>query len=497
MVLMRGLPAALFVAICTSLISTADEPVDIGQQRELFVDDHVINEIEGDAQLELQQPVPQQVAMVTDKPWEGNTCAYYTVFSDNDATGKKIIRMYYRGSHRDPDQPQQSHRAVTCYAESSDGIHWTKPKLGLFEFEGSKENNIVWDGAGSHCFTPFKDSNPNCKPDARYKALAQVHKTGRPHYAAQGEMTVFAYKSPDGIHWTISDGPLVTLGDFDSQNTAFWDSHAGVYREYHRVRFYRNPEGELIIGGRAARPGFRSIMTGTSNNFLNWTSWTEPKLLEFDDHLGAQHLYTNAVMPYARAPQILIGFPTRLLPDEGNRVEPILMTSRDGCRFKRWDNPVISEDAPQDRKGNRSNYMAWGLVPTPGNEREYSVYASEKYFSDTPTRLRRFTYRVDGFVALRGGKQGGQLVTRPLNPGGGHLEINYVARAGGYVKAELQHADGRPLKNFSADDCDPLKGDEIAKMVTWKTDGNGPFTAQPVRVRFEVKDADLFSFRFF
>ena len=115
-------------------------------------------------------------------------------------------------------------------------------------------------------------------------------------------------------------------------------------------------------------------------------------------------------MSYPRAPQILIGFPTRLLPDQGNRVEPLRMARRDGRKFKRWDKPVIPEEAPKDRKGNRSNYMAWGLVPTPGNAREYSVYASENYLSNSPTRLRRFTYRVDGFVALRGGQQGGQLI---------------------------------------------------------------------------------------
>ena len=494
---LRTFMPALGAVGCVSLVSLAAEPVDIGSHRELFVDHHVIEKIEGDARLELQQPVPREVSLVTGERWEGNTCAYYTVFPDKDASGEDICRMYYRGSHHDPDNSHHAHRAVTCYAESKDGSHWTRPNLGLFEFEGSKANNIVWDGAGSHCFTPFKDTNPNCPPAARYKALSQVHRTGRPHYAAQGEMTAFAYTSPDGIRWTISDGPLITKGDFDSQNTAFWDPHAGLYREYHRIRFFRNPEGELILGGLRARPGFRSIMTGTSKNFLNWTSWTEPELLEFDDDIGPQHLYTNAVMSYPRAPQILIGFPTRLLPEEGNRVEPVLMASRDGRRFKRWDQPVIPEDAPEDRKGNRSNYMAWGLVPTPGNDREYSVYASESYLSGPDTRLRRFTYRVDGFVALHGGKEGGQLITRPLQVGGGHLEINYLARPGGHVRVEIQDAEGRPLTHFSAADCDPLTGDEIARMVTWKTDGNGPFTEESVRVRFEVQDADLFSFRFF
>ena len=140
--------------------------------------------------------------------------------------------------------------------------------------------------------------------------------------------------------------------------------------------------------------------------------------------------------------------------------------------------------------------MAWGLLPPLGNDHEYSIYASENYLSRTPTRLRRFTYRLDGFVALRGGEQGGQLTTRPLLVAGGQLEINYLARPGGHVRVEIQDADSRPLPNFSADDCDPLDGDEIAKTVTWNTDGLGPFSGRPVRVRFEVKDADLFSFRF-
>ena len=196
----------------------AAEPVAIGLHRELFVDDHVIEKIEGDARLELQQPVPQEVALITGAPWEGT---YYTVFRDTSSSGEDICRMYYRGSNYDHEIRDQTHRQVTCYAESKDGIHWTKPNLRLYEFEGSKENNIVWDGAGTGSFTPFKDTNPACPPEARYKALAQVHRTGTAFLTVQGEMTVFACTSPDGIRWKISDGPLITKGDFDSQNLAF------------------------------------------------------------------------------------------------------------------------------------------------------------------------------------------------------------------------------------------------------------------------------------
>jgi len=145
MVFLRLFAPAFCVVSCASLLSMAAEPVDIGSRRELFVDDHVIEKIEGDARLELQEPVPREVVLVTDKPWEGNTSAYYTVFRDKDASGEDILRMYYRGSGYDREIRDKTHRQVTCYAESKDGIHWTRPNLGLFEFEGSTENNIVWD----------------------------------------------------------------------------------------------------------------------------------------------------------------------------------------------------------------------------------------------------------------------------------------------------------------------------------------------------------------
>ena len=150
------------------------EPLTLGPEgtrRELFVDRFLIAKLTGDAKQHLHRPVAKEVVLTTDAPWEGNTCAYYTIFRD----GTKF-RMYYRGSHYDTKTKKAAHPEVTCYAESKDGIRWTKPKLGLFEFNGSKENNIVWRGVGTHCFVAFKDGNPDCPPEARYKAIAR----GRP-----------------------------------------------------------------------------------------------------------------------------------------------------------------------------------------------------------------------------------------------------------------------------------------------------------------------------
>jgi len=452
-------------AVCgVAGVALAAEPVDIGSRLELFVDDTVIDKLSGEAELHLHKPQPQEVVLVTDKPWEGNTCAYYTVFQDGD-----LYRMYYRGSHYDTASRTATHPEFTCYAESKDGVHWTKPSLGLFEFDGSKENSIVWDGVGTHAFVPFKDPSPNCTDDARYKALG-VGGRGSKH-------GLYAFKSPDAVHWTLmSQEPVITKGAFDSQNLAFWDPVRKLYADYHRT----------------FRDGVRDIMTCTSHDFLHWT---DPVCLEYP---GApkEHLYTNAIRPYERAPHILIGFPTRFLP-KTQQVEPTFMASRDGRTFHRWTEALIPITAPEDRDGNRSNYMTWGLVQLPGNDREYSVYATEAYYTGPDSRVRRFTYRVDGFVSVRASAGGGELVTKPLTFAGGKLTVNFATSEGGSLCVELQDADGDPIDKFTLADCTPLRGDAIEQTVAWERDADvGTLAGKPIRLRFELKDADLFSFRF-
>ena len=456
--------AALLCLVTLYSPAAGEETIDIGSRLELFVDDFLIADLSGDAKQVLQKPQPREVVLVTDKPWEGNTSAYYTIFQDGD-----LYRMYYRGSHGDVKTQKSLHPEVTCYAESTDGIHWTKPNLGLFEYEGSKQNNIVWRGIGVHAFAAFKDTNPACRPEARYKGVSR----GRP----EGKRGLYFYESPDGLRWTMtSSEPIITEGAFDSQNLTFWDPHAKLYREYHRT--FVN--------------GVRAIMTGTSPDYRNWP---KPVLLKYESDRN-EHLYTNAIRNYARAPHILFGFPTRYLPDQNQRVEPIFMTSRDGLTFHRYNEPVISEDAPKDRSGNRSNYMTWGMLQLPGNDRELSVYATEAYYEGPDSRVRRFVYRVDGFVAVHA-ENDGQLLTKPFRFSGKELAVNFVTANRGQLRIELQDADGQPLDGYRLRDCQPLRGDSIEQPVAWKNGSDvSKLAGRTIRLRFHLQNADLFSFRF-
>ena len=102
----------------------AADPINIGSRRELFVDDHLVEQLKGAASLRLHHPIPREVSIVHDAPWEGTASGSHTVFQDGDR-----YRMYYRGwDFWFANSMLHFSKPVTCYAESEDGIHWTKPE---------------------------------------------------------------------------------------------------------------------------------------------------------------------------------------------------------------------------------------------------------------------------------------------------------------------------------------------------------------------------------
>jgi len=446
------------------------EPVEIGNRVQLFVDDALVESHVGDITFQLQRPEPKEMILRTDAPWEGNVSAYFTFLQDGDQ-----YRAYYRGAHWDTERKTMTHREVTCVALSKDGIHWTKPELGIHEFEGSTRNNIVWDGIGTHCFTPFLDTNPDCQPQSRYKAVSRgrfvtgdFEVPGR----QKGVKGLYTFASADGLHWRItSQEPVITSGAFDSQNLAFWDSNRSKYVCYSR----------LFIDG------VRSIQICESSDFTNWTT---PVKLQYTDSPN-EHLYTNAIGPYFRNPEYYIGLPTRYLP-ANSRVEPLFMFSRDGHRFTRWTKAIIPESAPQDRAGNRSNYAANGILQLPGDPAHMSIFGTEAYYTGSDSRVRRFEYRTDGFVALKA--TAGEITTNPVFVRGNTIYLNCKTSAGGTVVVDLRDQDGKPIPGYTRQDAVPIKGDSIRSAVTWK--GNRtlkPLQGQVIRINISIKNAQLYS----
>lgn len=474
----RGLLQAIAVSAWASAAIAGGHVTDIGTRRELFLDDALLLAREN-VEWRMHCPEPREVVLTCDKPWEGNTSAYYTVLEDHG-----VFRMYYRGSHSNGEGTKTPHPAYACYAESRDGIAWTRPELGLVEVNASKANNVIWaDPEGvpeysgaAHNFTPFLDSNPAAPKTERFKALAGI-KTG-----------LLAFASEDGIHWrTLGAGPVITRGAFDSQNLAFWDAYREEYRAYWRI-FQKNS-----TDNQASKfSGIRSIRTAVSEDFQHWKY--ESDVTFFD--APAEHLYTNAVRPYFRAPQVFVGFPTRFQP-KTQQVEPILMSSRDGVHFRRWPDPLIPTSAPKDRDGNRSNYMTHALVELPGRPKEMSVYATEAYSSGPGSRVRRFTFRTDGFTSVAAGEKQGEWVSGHLSMNGAQLTVNARVRPEGSVRAELQDASGKPYAGFELSSALPFSGDSLEAVMTWQSGADvGALRGKPIRIRWVLQQADIYSFRF-
>ena len=128
---------------------------------------------------------------------------------------------------------------------------------------------------------------------------------------------------------------------------------------------------------------------------------------------------------------------------------------------------------------------------------ELSVYATESYWTGKSSEVRRYTLRLDGFTSISAPMAGGEIVTNPIQFAGKELRLNFSSSAAGDVRVEIQDIDGKPLPGFGLDDCPPIFGDSIERTVTWKSGGDvSGLAGRPVRLRFSLRDADLFAFQF-
>jgi len=454
-------------------MSTEKGPIvrDIGSRVELFVDDWLMDETKR-VSLKLQPPVKREVVLQRSEAWEDTAIGYYTVFQDGDR-----VRLYYRGNNAGGEGSED---ALTCYAESPDGVHFTKPNLNLVEWNGNSENNIIWRGVEAHNVAPFRDTSPDARPEEQYKALGFSEKL------AEGGRGLRALCSPDGLNWKrMQDGPVLTQGAFDSLNIAFWDALKGQYRCY--SRFFEKTETQSA----------RAIQSCSSDDFLHWT---DPMPNVYRPGLPREHFYTNATVPCPGAPHIYLSFPKRYnhrrkkLPKHpvNGISDAAFMSSRDGVHWDRmfreaWVRPGLD----QRNWGDRSSMPAWGILEL--NDEEFTMYISEHTrFEDT--RLRRLTLRRHGFASAHAGPDGGEFTTRPLRFTGDQLHLNYSTSAFGFIQVEVQDIMGGPLPGCSLDEMPPLYGDELDRTVTWwprpyLTD----YAGKPVRFRFVMEDADVFS----
>jgi hypothetical protein len=491
-------------AIFVTTLPALAEPIHIGSRLEVLWDETLVDSREN-VTFKLHEPRAAESVLRIDKPWEGTFNGPITVFEHNGT-----FHMYYRALTDDHALPE-----YTCYASSPDGITWTKPALGHVEAMGRKDTNIIVDESGEPInLTMMLDNHPDTPEDERIKGVRIGFGDGvvTPWDAGEGTKFVQVYTSADGTRFKRAAVQPQLASDlpnaFDAQNIIFWSEAEQAYCCYFRYMF----------------DGKRSMARSTSKDFV---TWTEPVRMAYSDTGSlspSEQLYTHSTWPYFRAPHTYLSLPVRFM--QGRRVlsdeqlakmavseyripgrerpytyyndssDISFMTTRAGSdRYERVrPEALVRPGLGNENWVSRTTYPFLGLLQT--GPAELSFYVA-RHYTQPSWHVQRYTVRLDGFISLHADYEGGTFTTKPLVFSGQSLEINYSTGAAGDMRFELLDASGRPVPGFTAEDCDPVIGDHLARTVTWSgSDDVSPLAGKAVRLRVSMKEADLYSFRF-
>ncbi len=447
-------------------VDMADWPVKIDSKHQLFIDDYLIaSRSHLKRQLhQVDKHADNPVLRLREKPWEQGFAHSVFVLPNEKNDG---YRMWYNVRNFVTNADGVRYRAPTCYAESNDGIHWHKPELGLVEFEGSKQNNIVMPG-WSQTSVHLDVSDPD--PTRRYKALLRYN-------------GIRAFTSPDGLHWT-DHGPVIDQG-YDA-TTPHWD-----------------PIGKKWIAMvKIFRDGKRARGYAESKDFLNWSDTYYMLTTDEHDDPGDQ-MYANCLFHYESAYFGLL----RMYHTNIDKVDIQLMTSRNA---KHWNREIRTAFIPTgDTKGDWD--FANNSVPsTPplrmGDELWFYYSGRSTLHNEIPNDgfIGLGTLRVDGFISLDAGERAGTVTTRPItltksmNSDSGDLHINANASTNsiqGKVSVELLDSEGNVIPGYAMTDCQPIQTDSVKHVVRWKDDKSlNALAGQQVQLRFSLQSAELYSF---
>jgi len=470
--------------------------VDVGSKKQIFLDGFFLDRAEG-VELTMHKPYRDgQILIKPDQPWEMDPegqeqrIGIYSCVLKED--GK--VRLWY-----DQRRGKDDAEIRVCYAESEDGIHFTKPTLGLHEVDGSTANNVVLPGPRIAGAAVWKD--PNAPATHRYKTQTKVYPS------EQLEM----HSSPDGLHWELFGIPKV--GHIDTQNIIFWEP--GIERYLFFTRLW------ALNLDKVKR--YRTVRRLESDDLMTWDNEQvvlTPDEADWDIHERVQErpavdFYGAAVFPYEGADRAYIMLAQSTWAWMGweeaglgpATIDVQLAVSRDAEHFERAGGrrPFMSL-GPEGRFDSR---FLWAL-PNPvvmgdelwiyyvGSNRDHAPSNKlDPAATEDLSGIGRAVLRLDGFVSVDGDYEGGQFATPPIRFEGKTLELNVDSAGGGAVYVEVLNEDFSPIEGFAKQDAIPIARNSVRMPVSWQRGGDVRVLAgKTIRLRFHMTNASLFAFQF-
>jgi hypothetical protein len=461
-------------------------------------------------------------------PWEERLGQYHSVLYDDG-----VYHMWYTvyGKAEEGKLPVRS----IAYAKSNDGIHWEKPALGLVEVYGRKDNNIVL----GHGFGGVKGATHGCMvfPDPQAPKEQRLRLVSNPQEFGK---FLQLFSSADGIHWRLTHRDVLTYHSerhhLDSQNVIFWDDRINKYVAYFR-RNLRPPASQGRSVARAESSDLSKFGVVEDSVVALGFDSKDPKLYDPANKMRIEvvDFYTNGTVKYPRAQDAYYMFPAEYFhygthlkdfrkgrPVNAGTLDVRFAASRDGIGWKRYDRRAFVDLGMKGEWDCRSIYMAYGVVPAKKEKEMYMYYygsnALHGWDRDDQHRdrnkrllkraggapevevhgLGRLVIRRDGFISATAGYAGGEFSTPLFVFEGNELVLNVDTSAVGMLSVELLDATGKALPGYSLEDCDQIHtANEINRVVEWNSKSDvGSLAGKTVRLRFVIRDADLYAFQF-
>ena len=506
-------------------MTQSDQIRDIGTHKELFIDEAPISSMRN-VRLTMNAPYQDhEPVLLPEAPWEYRLHPYATVMREGDT-----FRLWYLAYEWDPPAGMElpvtgaaadaalfwrHTRGRLCDAESSDGLHWERPNLGLVQYRGSGDNNILAPAAhdpvqqaGWNGGTVFHD--PSAPQERRYKLWSEIR------VAEEGKSGLSGFHSPDGLRWTACANNPVP-GYADCLNVAFWDERIEQYVGYSR-HWTADSRGDF----------YRSVRRLVSPDFENWqdlgavlaadeTDLTLPvkrnresrQIVDFHGNCVFRYPGTSDV--YLALPEAWWHWSANPFPEGGRDQEKMggfpdtvdvqLATSRDGIKWQRAGgrNPFLRLGPPD--AGDSKMIYAFTQPVQVGDEL-WVYYGGFRYGISEKVAFKRGAYfrarlRLDGFISADAPYEGGELVTVPLRFRGRKLSLNADTSAGGAIRVQIEDRSGQPMAGYNIDQADEINGNSVRHIASWAGNAElGQLVDHGVRLRFMMNGCKLYSFQF-
>ena len=464
-------------------LKTKPNVINITMGRQLFVDDFLIKETTLSRKWHQAEYHPSNPVLSPQKEWEmlgTRGGGFAAPFSDGvwyDEVDNKF-KMWYMGGgklHGDGNH-------VTCYAESTDGIIWTRPSLNLVS-----GTNIVQKGKNRDSNTVWIDKTETNAAN-RIKMFNVYGGAGnwRYHYATSSDGKAFREQNESGL-----------LAD---RSTVFHNPFRGVwvYSMRHNVRVDANN----LIRGRDYYEN-ASALTGTQYAEANlqkfWFGpWhgSEPENNEAKYRTDKPAIYNLDAIGYE---SVLLGIfsvwsgPENAVCSADNVIKQnqlLIGYSRDGWSWHREDFTPFCPVSTNKADWNSGNIQSAVGSPIIVGDKLY-FYMSGRRLNENNAEITSTgiaTLRRDGFASMSGS---GELLTEKMKFKGSHFFIN----ANGAVKVEILDENLNVISGFSKDDCIAYNSDSTKASIKWKNRNTlDELEGKNIHVKFYLTNAELFAF---